>query len=274
MKFPDIHQPVADIRWLNQQSFNRAIIDKAVSIGRGLAEEWRDQMRLLVLAVVSITPPASGKLSRGLSQGRAAIVRDLGRMGFVPVEIKGKRTVTRYYERTITKVFGRPIAPKNIIVKPYTAKTRINKDEPASQMDVDLLHYSRLTSKHSGRVTRGRKKAWHIKAAQVSSLKNRLFRGIGKLAAGWIGIANRLKLKLPAWITRHEAWGLSHTTFELNLDPAQDRLFIHAINHAPSTVDPQLISDTQRRVDAAIEIRTATIQRGLQGRADRIAREK
>lgn len=248
----------------NDNKLTSRILAKVKALGLGLADEFKTQMKLLVKAVIDITPPSGGKKARGrigLETGKAAIRRDEFFMGFVPVEIKG--------HRTITQAFGRPIVP-------VTVKTKPNP----KFADPNAFHEQRLRSRfvsRRARVSRGRGgQAFYADRTQFTSMQNRLYKEIGKLAAAWIGIARRLNdgqtpTWIPAWVRRHEAWGLAHTTVEANLDPAGDRLSFVALNHCPSTVDNDLVTDTQRRVELAKGYRADAVKRGLKGRAQRIA---
>src|ERR1043166_1664487 len=249
----------------NDDVLNRRILEKARAIGRGFSEEFQDQMRLLVKAVVDIPPPASGKANRGaVEQGRAAIRSDLFAMGFVPVDIKG--------HRTIPKAFGRPIKPVPVVTH-----------ENPKFADPDAFHAARLASVAArratrrgqfARVSRGGKQAFYVARAKYAAMVSRLNAEIGTLAAGWCGIAARMNLSLPAWITRHA--GKTPASFNVNFDPnaGNGRMFIYAAIHAPGTVADSLISDTQRRIEAAKGYRANAIVRGLEGRAKRIAAER
>lgn len=231
---------------------------KVTELGLGLADEFRSQMRLLVRDVINITPPNSFKQKgkTGLEAGKASINRDLGFMGFVPVEIKG--------HRTITMAFGHPIAP-------VVVKTHINP----KFADPDAFHAQRLRRKLTmkrSRVSRGGLQAFYVDRNKYVAMRERLFDEIGKLASGWIGIAQELKVALPRWISRHA--GSVRGAFTVNFDPDKGRFFIYAVNHFPGTSDARLVDDTRRRIEAAKGYRINAIRRGLEGRARRIAAQK
>src|ERR1043166_9390986 len=99
----------------------RSVFQKARAIGRAFADEWKDQMILLVRQVIAHNPPSSGekKFSAGEQVGRAAIARDLSLMGFVPVTIKGFRTITHV---PAGNVKGR----KAVAIAPVTVATKLN----------------------------------------------------------------------------------------------------------------------------------------------------
>lgn len=243
----------------NDDKLNRRILEKIRAFGLSFAEGWRTEMRLLVEAILDITPPASGKANKSAYRaGQASIRGDLFDMGVIPVQIKGQKVYTKTF-------WG------HVLKKPLTIKTG---GENPKFADLDAFHKARLLASHKkgrfGRVTRGGKQAFYVAIAKYRKTTARLDREIGKLAAGWIGIANELRARIASWIARHGQW--QGTNFTLNLDPKHDRFFIHAINYCDDTVDPKLITDTQRRIEAAKGYRANTILRGLEGRAKRIAR--
>jgi hypothetical protein len=241
----------------------RSIIAKTVALGTNLADEFKQQMLLLVRDVLAITPPAGGKLQGAQQAGQAAIDRDLFLMGFVPVEIKG--------HRTITMAFGHKIAP-------VTVKTKINP----KFADPDAFHRARLVaSKKQGRrgkASRGGAQAFYVSKSKYASMRSRLFKQIGTLAAPWLpGIRamnnGALPAWVPAWIKRHEADAAGRAHYQVNFDPQQGKLFIHLVNSMPETANDEAAA-TQRRIEAAKGYRINAIRRGLEGRAKRIARER
>jgi hypothetical protein len=256
----------------HDEALNRSIINRSVALGTGLADEWLEQMKLLVRAIFGITPPNSGgKGAAGLKQGKSAINRDLFFMGFEPVEFKGHRTISMVPGGNVK---GAPM----VTIAPVQVKTKENP----KFADPDAFHKTRLQRKSAGkrsRASRGGGQAFYVRRSRWTKMRNRLYGDIGKLLAAWIPIARRLNggtapAWIPAWALRHEAWGNAHGSFDVNFDPKKDKMFIRAINQTPATTDPKLIADTQRRIEAAKGYRIGAIERGLEGRAKRINAEK
>jgi hypothetical protein len=260
MAFDSIGMPQLVITGRDEE-LNRAIIEKTVALGTGLADEFKSQMILLARDVINITPPAGGKANRGAYEaGEGAINRDLFLMGFVPVEIKG--------HRTITMAFGRPIAP-------VTVETHPNPkfDDP------DSFHHARLLASgkqgRRGRASRGGAQAFYVAKGKFAAMKTRLYKEIGKLAAPWLPAIRQmnggaLPYWVPAWIARHEAEVSGRAHYAMNFDPAQGKMFIHFVNSMPDSAS-EVATDTQRKIESAKGYRINAIRRGLEGRAKRIA---
>lgn len=248
----------------HDDELQRVIIAKSVAVGTNLADEFKQQMLLLVRDVLGITPPASKNTLQGAQQaGQAAITGDLFGMGFVPVEIKG--------HKTITMAFGRRI-------RPVTVRTKIN---PKFE-DPDAFHRARLAASgkkgRRGRVSRGGTQAFYVKRSKFNAMKSRLFKQIGTLSAAWLpGIRainnGALPSWVPAWIKRHEADSAGRARYAFNFDPAKGIFFIRLTNIMPETASQEAAA-TQRRIEAAKGYRINAIRRGLEGRAKRIARAR
>jgi hypothetical protein len=107
-------------------------------------------------------------------------------------------------------------------------------------------------------------------------MKTRLYKQIGKLAAPWLPAIRALyDGALPGWvpafIKRHEGDVAGRSRYAMNFDPDQGKLFIRIVNVMPDTANNEAEA-TQRRIEAAKGYRINAIRRGLQGRAQRIAR--
>jgi hypothetical protein len=255
---------------------NRAILERVTALGVGLADEFRQQNILLVRDVLNITPPNSGSGGRGgQQQGQAAIGRDLFLMGFVPVEIKGFRQISHV---PAGNVKGRHAVP----IEPVKVRTRLNP----KFSDPDAFHAERIASLASKRATkrgrfaqasRGGAQAFYVSISKYRAMRSRLYKAIGKLAAPWLpglrAINNgSLPYWVPAFMKRHEESSAGRARYSFNFDPNQGKLFIHLVNVMPETASSEA-ADTQRRIEYAKGVRINTIRRGLQGRAQRIARE-
>lgn len=211
--------------WRNEE-LDRQIYDFHAATGRAVPEIGQQVSKGMVQDILDITPPGSqgNTGQRAKRIGELAVSRDLGAV-FAPVTVKGFRM--------ITTVFGRHIAT------PVKVKTK--EEFPAGDMDV--IHRLRLASKHGGKVTRGRRKAYYVSRTKLRSLRARLVREVGALAAGWIPAALALGARVPAFIMRHA--GRAHGTIQID---HSNGIRITAINEFPAgTAD--LAADTQRRVE-------------------------
>lgn len=66
--------------------------------------------------------------------------------------------------------------------------------------------HKRLRDPRTGRLNpRNLKHPYPVDAAALRSLRNELLKRVGELAAGWNAGAQKLGVKLPAWVTRHGA---------------------------------------------------------------------
>ena len=64
--------------------------------------------------------------------------------------------------------------------------------------------HKRLRDPRTGRINpRGLKQPYPVDAAALRALKRELLARVGELAAGWNAGAQKLGVKLPAWVTRH-----------------------------------------------------------------------
>jgi len=250
---------------------NAAIRERAQVLGLELGAEFKNQMRLLVRDVLQLTPPGSGPNVAGqkaLQQGQGAINRDLFRMGFVPVKIKGFRMISHV---PAGNVKGRHAVP----IDPVRVRTKLN---PKFE-DPDAFHAQRVRRRSEmGRrqVSRGGKQAFYVAIGKFKAMKTRLYKQIGTLAAPWLPAIRQLYDGampgwVPAFVRRHEGDVVGRSRFAMNFDPSKGTFFIHAVNSMPNTANAEAEA-TQRRIETAKLYRVNAIRRGLQGRAQRIAR--
>lgn len=105
---------------------------------------------------------------------------------FVGVTLKGKRTITH--------AFGRPLkAPVT-----YATKER----HPNVEKIWDERTQRRFAAKRK-KLSRGGKSAFYVSNPKLIKAIAARKKNIGKLAAGWAAAAEKLNVKLPAWIKRH-----------------------------------------------------------------------
>ena len=70
--------------------------------------------------------------------------------------------------------------------------------------------HKRLRDHHTSRINpRNLKQSYRVDASALRALKRELLRRVGKLAAGWNAGAQKLGVKLPAWVARHGSTGSS-----------------------------------------------------------------
>ena len=65
-------------------------------------------------------------------------------------------------------------------------------------------NHKRLCDPHTGRINpRNLKQPYPVDASALRALKRELLKRVGELAAGWNAGAQKLGVKLPAWVARH-----------------------------------------------------------------------
>jgi hypothetical protein len=105
---------------------------------------------------------------------------------FAGVILKGKRT--------ITQAFGHPL--KNPVV---VATKELHPN-------VESLWAERAARRFAGKrktISRGQKAAFYVSSPKLIKAIAARKKNIGKLASGWAAAAEKLNVKLPAWIKRH-----------------------------------------------------------------------
>jgi hypothetical protein len=224
------------------------IVQVARAAGRTVKEQTRLVMKYMVRIGLQINPPGSAGVSGKNSQraGEGAIMRDVNRIGFVPVQIKGFRMQT--------VAFGRKIKPVKVM-----AHGKFLKEELPSQESVDALHRLRLTRKHGARVTQGRAKPYWVRKSYLTALRIRLFKEVGMLSSWLIPAARTLGVAIPAWIARHAGSGRGT---ELQVIETENKISMRVVGHFPDTAAAEA-DETQRRLDAQKQYAVNNLKRQL-----------
>lgn len=202
---------------------------------RTIKEVVETEARGFVKDAVESTPPfhakvhARGKQSAAKYQtvtgnvakkaGERKIEADMNAI-FAGVKLRGKRT--------ITKAFGKELKKKVVV------KTVEKHPDLGAVYDQRI---KRRFDKGAKRISRGQKAAFYVSSVKLAALKSERKKRVGKLVAGWAPAAAKLKVKLPAWVTRHAARGSvvlrvtrgGYTVKISNRVPFADRLNLQAI---------------------------------------------
>jgi hypothetical protein len=224
---------------------NSRLREYSAVTGKPPAEVVREQgMKPLVRVALDLTPPGSQTNSGKSAQraGEAAIVRDVGRMGFVPVEIKG--------QRKLTHVFGHPLA------SPIYVPT---KENPAFA-DPAAFRKARLLSKHGGNVTRGRAQAFYVARRKLTPLIKQWQGEVGRLASGWANAAKELGVAVPAWIAR---WAHLGRGTQVIASGSGSKLSLEVVNHFPAGAE-DIAADVDRRLPYFISYVERSLARQLE----------
>lgn len=198
--------------------------------GKTLKEETGTVFKGMLRDAINITPPLNGKVSRGRGQrvGELSVTRDLNRMGFKPVEIKGRKV----YNKTF---WGHQLRQPLVIP---------TKENPKFA-DPDAIHVARLAAKHGGRVTRGGRQAWYVDRQKFNIMLKRLMLEVGSLASGWAAAALDFGLPVPPFIKRH--WALGRGS-QVQITETANKIRMRVTNHFPADADA-LAAQTQRQID-------------------------
>lgn len=149
-----------------------------------------------VPGVINITPPFSQKSkdpASALLMAQRSIDRDLSGV-FMPVTIKGQRTITHLFGKTNPNVGRKP---------PYVVETK------ERWPDVSGIYKRRWKSKNEGRskrMTRGQKSLYYVDARKLSIERRESYAMIGLACACWYLAAVQAGLTprgVPAWVKRH-----------------------------------------------------------------------
>jgi len=149
-----------------------------------------------VPGVINITPPFSSKAkdpASALLTAQRSIDRDLSGV-FMPVTIKGQRTITHLFGKENPNVGRKP---------PYVVQTK------ERWPDVGAIYKKRWTSKNanrSKRMTRGQKSLYYVDARKLSIERRESYAMIGLACACWYLAAVQAELNprgVPAWVKRH-----------------------------------------------------------------------
>lgn len=237
-------------------NLERHIQDFAVASGRTIKEETRTVFKGMVRDVFDYTPPA-GKGAQGVRAkrvGELAVTRDVGRMGFTPVTIKGFRI--------ITKVFGHPITHqsetsiyhgyKKIGMGkgiPVLGGVRVPTKLNPKFADPAALHRERLASKHGGKVSRGGKQGFYADRTVFKPLLKKWIDSVGEIASGWVTAAVQLAVTVPAFIKRHAGSGRGTT---VQIVETASNYSMRVVNRFPDTAD-SVAAETERRIETFIK---------------------
>lgn len=226
-----------------------AIAALVAATGREASDVVRQQSRLLLEDAIDLTPPNGGGVT-GLAarkRGEAAIESDLtGPYGlFVPVRIKGRRKITTVFGRKINKPVFVPTK-----LQPYGDDPSPIYDRRAAK---DRFQHRGLDS-----ITRGQKAAYYVDKAKLAALRGSIRKKVGKLASGWLAGLHALQGRAAEWIERQLASG-SRGSFRADLGENTPEPFVEAM----CAVKGEVIYVMSKRLQAAVKIRAATIERSL-----------
>jgi len=166
------------------EDYERQVERWARAAGKSLAEVLEDESAFVLKGLIRVTPPFSGKgsVSKAKKQGERKISRDLNRL-FVPVQLKGMRT--------ITQVFGRPIDPVQVPTR-------------ERHPDVGSIYANAKKANQSGRGShRFAKSKLYVDERKFRSIEKRQHKQVGYLGGGFGAAAMRLGVTLPAFMKRH-----------------------------------------------------------------------
>lgn len=151
-----------------------------------------------VPGVINITPPFHQKAkdsASALLSAQKSIDRDLSGV-FMPVTIKGERTIPHLFGNTSPNVGRKP---------PYVVKTK------ERWPDVGAIYKQRWESKNvnrNKRMTRGQRSLYYVDANKLSIERREAYAVIGLACACWWVAAQQAGLNprgVPVWIKRHTA---------------------------------------------------------------------
>jgi hypothetical protein len=114
--------------------------------------------------------------------------------------------------------------------------------------------YKRLRDKRTGRINpRNLQKPYPVSRTEYNALRKKLRLRVGWLASGWNAAAQKLGVRLPAWIARHG------TSEGIILVTSDGRRFRIVISNAVKFVGN--VNDLERRIDKAIAYQANAMQR-------------
>ncbi len=231
---------------------NAAIARLVAATGLEASVVVKQQSRLLLEDAIDLTPPNGGGVT-GLAarkRGEAAIEHNLtGTYGlFSGVRIKGRRKITTVFGRKIKKAIFVPTR-----LQPYGT-------------DPDPI-YERRKDKYwtaTGWQSRGQRAAYYVDKAKLAALRGKLKKRVGKLASGWIAGLRALGGQAASWIQDQVTAG-TRGSFTPRLDPSLDDPSFEAW----CTVKGHVVYIMTKRLQAAVNIRAAKIERSLPHILDR-----
>lgn len=114
--------------------------------------------------------------------------------------------------------------------------------------------HKRLRDPHTGRVNpRNLKSPYPVDASALRALKRELLKRVGELAAGWNSGAQKLGVKLPAWVARHGSKRSSAAV--LNTFRVFRIILTNAVKYVTN------VESYDRRIQSAINIQGRKMQR-------------
>lgn len=114
--------------------------------------------------------------------------------------------------------------------------------------------HKRLRDPHTGRINpRNLKRPYPVDASALRALKRDLLKRVGELAAGWNAGAQKLGVKLPAWVARHGSKRSSAAV--LNTFRVFRIILTNAVKYVTS------VDAYDRRIQSAINIQGKKMQR-------------
>jgi hypothetical protein len=221
--------------------YTRAMEQYVLLTGRSMEDAMMHEGRQLVRALVRSMPPHrtpwysddSGHAKRRAERRVAGALRRM----FIGKDLVGSRRVTR--------LFGKEVRGAPWIVP-----------APERHPDVEGI-YDRESGEvwRSGESTHRRIKAGKVRYVdrrKLTALKQREWKKIGRMAAGYVPAAARFGTPVPAWIRRHRVGGWARIDFR------PDVLRIEVVNaHPKASRNPGL----QRRADLAVRARIEAIEK-------------
>ena len=196
------------------RDIKRAIKQLQPHVKKSRRELTEQAAKGFVKEVVMVTPPA-GKGKRGSAAKKAGEASIQHDLARVMVAVRASKNVTLQDPRAI---------------------------------------HQRLRDLRTGRINpRNLKKPYPVDASALRSLLRELLARVGELAAGWNAGADKLGVKLPAWVTRHgprrSAVGIvnSFRQFRITL--------INAVKYVNN------VADYDRRIQSALTIQANKMRR-------------
>jgi len=114
--------------------------------------------------------------------------------------------------------------------------------------------HKRLRDSHTGRINpRNLKSPYPVDASALRALKRQLLARVGELAAGWNAGAQKLGVKLPAWVARHGSKRSSAAV--INTFRVFRIILTNAVKYVAN------VESYDRRIQSAINIQGKKMQR-------------
>src|SRR5438093_4831145 len=203
----------ADLRF-DLREIKRAIKNLDQHVKKSRREHTEQAARGFVKEVVAITPPA-GKGKKGSAAKKAGEAAIKSDLARVMIAVRASKNVALQDPRAI---------------------------------------HQRLRDLRTGRINpRNLKKPYPVDAGALRSLRNELLKRVGELAAGWNAGAERLGVKLPAWVSRH---GPRRSSISVLNSIRQFRITLtNAVKYVTS------VADYDRRIQSAVSIQARKMQR-------------